>query len=214
MKESLVSIETNELANFSAAMTRAFEALSDYRHVGANCNQAIMLISDGLPISVDDVFETYNWREKPNIPVRVFTYLIGREVPDVKNIKDMACNNRGFYVHINTLAEVREQVIEYIPVMARPLVLNRTHHPIIWSQIYADVVDTQLTDYEWECRERASQRDRFMAFRKSKLQDLPEDPSTLPYDQIETDDSDVTKKFNFMTTVSIPIYDKRENAVS
>jgi voltage-dependent calcium channel alpha-2/delta-3 len=147
IKESLHRIETNELANFSAAMTRAFETLNDYRVTGANCNQAIMLISDGLPITVDDVFELYNWREKPNIPVRVFTYLIGREVPDVKNIKDMACNNRGFYVHINTLAEVREQVLEYIPVMARPLVLNRTHHPIIWSQIYADVVVRFL----WNC---------------------------------------------------------------
>lgn len=73
-----------------------------------------------------------------------------------------------------------------------------------------------MTDYEWECRERASQRDRFIAYRKSNknFQSLPEDPSTLSYDAIETDDSEMTKKFNFMTTVSIPIYDKRENAVS
>jgi voltage-dependent calcium channel alpha-2/delta-3 len=142
MKESLHHIETNELANFSAAVTRAFDALNDFRdsHGGANCNQAIMLISDGLPIPVDDVFEVYNWREKPNIPVRVFTYLIGREVPDVTNIKNMACTNRGYYVHLSTLAEVREQVLQYIPVMARPLVLNQTHHPIVWSQVYSDVI--------------------------------------------------------------------------
>lgn len=142
MKEALHHIETNELANFSAAMTRAFDVLTDYRdsREGANCNQAIMLISDGLPIPVDEVFEVYNWKDKPIIPVRVFTYLIGREVPDVTNIKNMACNNRGFYVHLSTLAEVREQVLEYIPVMARPLVLNRTEHPIVWSQVYADVI--------------------------------------------------------------------------
>lgn len=142
IKEKLHKIETNELANFSAALTKAFDALNDFRdsHGGANCNQAIMLISDGLPITVDDVFEVYNWRDKPNIPVRVFTYLIGREVPDVTNIKNMACNNRGYYVHLSTHAEVREQVLEYIPVMARPLVLNRTHHPILWSQVYADVI--------------------------------------------------------------------------
>lgn len=72
-----------------------------------------------------------------------------------------------------------------------------------------------MTDYEWECRERASQRDRFMVYRKNRnFHNLPEDPSTLSYDLIESDDSDFTKKFNFMTTVSIPIYDKRENAVS
>lgn len=43
---------------------------------------------------------------------------------------------------------------------------------------------------------------------------LPEDPSNLGYDFIEDDDNERTKKFNFMTTVSIPVYDKRENAVS
>lgn len=139
IKESLSKIVTNELANFSAALTKAFDTLYAFRdeHGGANCNQAIMLISDGLPIIVDDVFEVYN---KPPKPVRVFTYLIGREVPDVTNIKNMACDNRGYYVHLSTHAEVREQVLEYIPVMARPLVLNRTHHPVIFSQIYADVI--------------------------------------------------------------------------
>jgi voltage-dependent calcium channel alpha-2/delta-3 len=142
MKQSLLKINTTELANFTAALTRAFDTLNDFRdtHGGSSCNQAIMLISDGLPIPVDEVFEMYNWRNKPEIPVRMFTYLIGREVPDVTNIKNMACNNRGFYVHLSTLAEVREQVLEYIPVMARPLVLNRTHHPVVWSQVYADVI--------------------------------------------------------------------------
>lgn len=149
IKEKLHKIETNELANFSAAMTKAFETLNNFRDTfgGANCNQAIMLISDGLPIPVDDIFELYNWRDKPFIPVRVFTYLIGREVPDVTNIKKMACDNRGYYVHLSTHAEVREQVLEYIPVMARPLVLNRTHHPVLWSQVYADVIVSYTFSY-------------------------------------------------------------------
>jgi voltage-dependent calcium channel alpha-2/delta-3 len=66
--------------------------------------------------------------------------LVGREVADVTEIKAMACDNMGYYVHLSTLAEVREQVLNYIPVVARPLVLNRTHHPVIWSQVYADVI--------------------------------------------------------------------------
>lgn len=54
-----------------------------------------------------------------------------------------------------------------------------------------------------------------MVARKNRnYHSLPEDPSTLSYDAIESDDSEITKKFNFMTTVSIPVYDKRENAVS
>lgn len=72
-----------------------------------------------------------------------------------------------------------------------------------------------MTDYEWEIRERAKQKERFFVFRKSKnIQSLPEDPSNLGYDFIENDENDRLKKFIFMTTASIPIYDKRENAVS
>jgi voltage-dependent calcium channel alpha-2/delta-3 len=72
-----------------------------------------------------------------------------------------------------------------------------------------------MTDYEWECRERAKQRERFNVYRKTRSYlNLPEDPSNLGYDFIEDDDNDRMKKFNFMTTVSIPVYDKRENAVS
>lgn len=72
-----------------------------------------------------------------------------------------------------------------------------------------------MTDYEWECRERATQRDRFKVSRKSRtFSNLPEDPSNLGYDFIEDDENDRMKKFNFMITVSIPVYDKRENEVS
>jgi hypothetical protein len=54
-----------------------------------------------------------------------------------------------------------------------------------------------------------------MSYRKDKkIETLPDDPSTLAYEIIETDESELTKKFNFMTTVSIPVYDKRDNAVS
>lgn len=72
-----------------------------------------------------------------------------------------------------------------------------------------------MTDYEWECRERFQQKERFMAYRKYRnLLNLPDDPSSLSYDFIEDDHNEKSKKYVFMTTVSIPVYDKRENAVS
>lgn len=46
----------------------------------------------------------------------------------------------GYFVHLSTVAEVREQVVHYLPVMARPLVLHQTHHPTIWTPLYADVI--------------------------------------------------------------------------
>lgn len=146
LKLSLHGIETAELANFTAAFHKAFEILQDYRSskLGACCNQAIMLVSDGLPYPIDEVFEMWNWNEKPFIPVRIFSYLIGREVADITDIKKIACDNQGFYVHLSTFAEVREEVLKYIPVVARPLVLNKTHHPVVFSQLYADVVVSLL----------------------------------------------------------------------
>lgn len=133
-------IEPGKIANYTESLRRAFQVLRDYRESstkGAGCNQAIMLISDGVPHDFNKTFQEYNW---PEIHVRLFTYLIGTEVPDFKLIKEMACSNQGYYVHLSVLPEVREQVLKYIPVMARPLVLGRSPHPVIWSHVYADVV--------------------------------------------------------------------------
>ena len=49
------------------------------------------------------------------------------------------CLMAGYFVHVSTLAEVREQVLKYIPVIARPLVMYKNYHPITWTNFYADV---------------------------------------------------------------------------
>lgn len=166
LKLGMDDMETNDIANVTAALVKAFELLKVYRDSkrGACCNQAIMLIADGVPYNYQEIFEAYNLDKH----VRVFTYLIGREVADVKEIKWMACENRGFYVHLSTMAEVREQVLNYIPVMARPLVLNRTFHPIMWSQVYADVIDPKMTDWSWEVKEREEQRERSKTYLQNR----------------------------------------------
>jgi len=151
------TISTNGIANFSHALATAFEVLLKYqdaKQLGSQCNQAIMLITDGSPSDFEEIFNHYNY---PNAPVRVFTYLIGRETGDGTHTKMMACRNRGYYTHVINLAEVRETVQQYVPVMARPLVLNRAH-PITWTPAYGELTYQILTDWIWESRRRERAR--------------------------------------------------------
>ena len=59
-----------------------------------------MLVTDGVPYSFEDIFRQWNWEREPKTPVRVFTYLIGREVADVREVKWMACANKGTLLFI------------------------------------------------------------------------------------------------------------------
>lgn len=100
-RQYLEEIGTGGIANFSASLTKAFEMLAEIRSegpIGAHCNQAIMLVSDGVPFTHEELFEKFNWADKPingDVPVRMFTYLIGKEVADVEKIKWMACEKLG-----------------------------------------------------------------------------------------------------------------------
>lgn len=142
-KERLDTLNTSEIANFTSALTHAFETLNTVakNKEGSLCNQAIMLVTDGAPGNFEPIFERYNW---PRIPVRMFTYLVGREVTETKEVNWMACHNRGYYTHVANLAEVREQVQLYVPVMSRPIVLSGKR-PFVWTPVYADItVSNQL----------------------------------------------------------------------
>ena len=59
---------------------------------GSQCNQAIMLVTDGAPYNFEEIFSKYNW---PHLQVRVFTYLIGREEKKKRDLRWMACANKG-----------------------------------------------------------------------------------------------------------------------
>uniref|UniRef100_A0A8C9MP93 Calcium voltage-gated channel auxiliary subunit alpha2delta 4 n=1 Tax=Serinus canaria TaxID=9135 RepID=A0A8C9MP93_SERCA len=61
----------------------------------------------------------------------------GREVTFAPNVKWIACNNKGYYTQISTLADVQENVMEYLHVLSRPMVINHDHD-IIWTEAYMD----------------------------------------------------------------------------
>lgn len=183
------TISTSGIANFSHALITAFEVLRKYQdtdeQLGSQCNQAIMLITDGSPSDFAEIFDRYNY---PNAPVRVFTYLIGREAGDGSHTKMIACHNRGFYTHVINLAEVRETIQQYIPVMARPLVLNKTH-PINWTPAYGELTYQILTDWIWESRRRERARAILAANGRGSSQNGPGSGSYIPDIRVTSDDN-------------------------
>ncbi|GAB6031325.1 hypothetical protein CHUAL_009112 [Chamberlinius hualienensis] len=211
-KNHLQKMVPANVANFTSALTTAFDILKKYADngLGSGCNQAIMLITDGAPQTYEDIFRENNW---PNRSVRVFTYLIGQEMSDVKEVEWMACSNRGYYSHVSTLAEAREQVQNYIPVMARPLVLSQSHN-VIWTSVYADIDDPKLADWQWEQREKRTQRYlnlRSMSTRTSDGSDYPDDSPVTEapksFEEIAVNEDD-KPKYRLMTTVAIPVFDR------
>lgn len=110
-----------------------------------------MLITDGPPSSYRDIFKMYNW---PHRPVRMFTYLIGKDTSSATDMHWMACANKGktlcgvvlfkinhpifagYYTRISYYNEVKEKVLHYIEVMARPMVMYQNDHPIHWTSAY------------------------------------------------------------------------------
>merc|ERR1719342_1098299 len=192
--EAINNIETMEIANFTSALTAAFTLLERYRtkKIGAEANQAIMLVTDGVPYTYETIFQEYNNGEynEPHKPVRVFTYLIGREISDLEAAKWMACDNKGYFTHVTTLAEVKEQVLKYIPVMARPLVLMRETHPVRWTGVYADI-------------EVPNERSLWVIGLKK--------PMTRKVIHEAQGREGSFKGYKLMTSVSIPVYNKKNH---
>ena len=66
-QEAVEDVTTEEIANFTSALTVAFELLKTSRtdtEMGANCNQAIMIVTDGVPYKYEEIFKTYNFPHK------------------------------------------------------------------------------------------------------------------------------------------------------
>merc|ERR1711962_1555239 len=189
--EAVNKINTMEIANFTSALTSAFTLLERYRtkKFGAESNQAIMLVTDGVPYTYENIFQEYN---QPHKPVRVFTYLIGREISDLDAAKWMACENKGYFTHVTTLAEVKEQVLKYIPVMARPLVLLREQHPVRWTGVYADI-------------EVPNDRSLWLIGLKK--------PTKRKVIHEAQGREGSFKGYKLMTSVSIPVYNKKNHTV-
>ncbi|XP_067854843.1 voltage-dependent calcium channel subunit alpha-2/delta-3 [Heptranchias perlo] len=135
-REHLDTLNAKGIGMLGFALTEAFILLNQFNNTGhgSTCSQAIMLITDGAVDTYDTVFAKYNW---PDRKVRIFAYLIGREAAFSDNLKWMACANKGYFTQISTLADVQENVMEYLHVLSRPKVIDQ-EHDIVWTEAYMD----------------------------------------------------------------------------
>nr|XP_023023561.1 voltage-dependent calcium channel subunit alpha-2/delta-3 [Leptinotarsa decemlineata] len=135
LKDSMGTLKPENIANFTSALITAFEILQKYNRSGqgCQCNQAIMLITDGPPSTYSEIFKMYNF---PHSPVRVFSYLIGKDLSSASEMHWMACAHKGYYSVIEFYDQIKESVLHYIEVMARPMVMYQHDHPIQWTPAY------------------------------------------------------------------------------
>uniref|UniRef100_A0A3Q3GUP8 Calcium voltage-gated channel auxiliary subunit alpha2delta 3 n=1 Tax=Labrus bergylta TaxID=56723 RepID=A0A3Q3GUP8_9LABR len=135
-REHLDKLFAQGIGMLDIALTEAFNLLSDFNETGrgSECSQAIMLVTDGAVDTYDAIFAKYNW---PDRKVRIFPYLIGRESAFADNLKWMACANKGYFTQISTLADVQENVMEYLHVLSRPKVIDQ-EHDTVWTEAYID----------------------------------------------------------------------------
>ncbi|PBC33968.1 Voltage-dependent calcium channel subunit alpha-2/delta-3 [Apis cerana cerana] len=226
-KKALIDVKTEGLANLTEAFTKAFSLLNTYRETrgcGADtsCNQLIMLVTDGVPGNLTEVFKTWNWRENDtHIPVRVFTYLLGKEVTKVREIQWMACLNRGYYTHVHTLEEVREQVLKYIPVVARPMVLQEVVHPIVWTHAYADITNPALATWLWLVMQHEEQQKRLQKHLKGKRLGVQINEDDFYIQQLDKDEdvrqdasllnTTAWQEYRLLTSVGTPVFDRKGN---
>uniref|UniRef100_A0A8D3A1X8 Calcium voltage-gated channel auxiliary subunit alpha2delta 3 n=1 Tax=Scophthalmus maximus TaxID=52904 RepID=A0A8D3A1X8_SCOMX len=135
-REHLDKLFAQGIGMLDIALTEAFNLLGDFNETGrgSECSQAIMLVTDGAVDTYDAIFAKYNWPERK---VRIFPYLIGRESAFADNLKWMACANKGYFTQISTLADVQENVMEYLHVLSRPKVIDR-EHDTVWTEAYID----------------------------------------------------------------------------
>ncbi|KAL3312978.1 Voltage-dependent calcium channel subunit alpha-2/delta-4 [Cichlidogyrus casuarinus] len=93
----------------------------------AKCNKSrmIMVITDGSP----EAYEQFWASNNTDRDVRVFTFLLDQQAVDEPQMKKMACLNRGYYVSIGNLADVKENVLRYLSVAARSNAINNDSFP-------------------------------------------------------------------------------------
>merc|ERR1719500_2252537 len=141
-----------------------------------------MIVTDTIPAIFEPIFQEYN---QPHKPARVFTFLTGQG--DTAPAKWMACENKGYFSQVTNMEEVKDKVLRYVSVLARPMVLVKNHHPVKWTGVYADL-EVPHNPSIWSIRLRKPTTRRKIWDMQGKKEGF--------------------RGYNMITSVSIPVYSK------
>ncbi|CAH8520115.1 unnamed protein product [Dicrocoelium dendriticum] len=184
----------NGTASFERALTEAFNLLNKtevYRPDAKHCNQLLMFITDSVPASYKDIFEKYN----PEKNVRVFVFLLGQHSYAEPYVGELACFNRGYAVTIATLADVKENVLKYLNVVARPNALTK-HNFTIW---------TGATVQQFNLKAYSIKIPLSKGYAHTEYTTIPAEIDTM----IASKEEDTT----MYTSVAVAVYDQTNKAV-
>ncbi|XP_016664622.1 voltage-dependent calcium channel subunit alpha-2/delta-3 [Acyrthosiphon pisum] len=209
-------------ANYSKAFIEAFQLLSNNRNNNRcseeTCNQMIMLVTDDDPNEeLFDVVQKHNRIDDnkfTNIPVRIFTYMMGRDITTTPELERLACENRGSFAHVHSKDEVLESVLKYIAVLARPLVLQAEKHPVTWSHTFMDISDPYVTsalknsmDFDKQMSDLAANLNEQKQFPNQHKMDS----KYLILNSESVDEDGNYQEYRPMTAISIPIFNKKRD---
>lgn len=138
-KEALFAFKnTSHQGKLKETLIKAFQLFNSPHITRSGCNKVIMIITDGQPDEVTQVFQEYNEDKQ----TRIFSFKIGRDTKDLNEIKQLACDNNGEFFHV-TLTDINEHVSKYISVLSRPMALLGIHETH-WSNVFIGYLDKQL----------------------------------------------------------------------
>ena len=110
-----------------------------YNRTYSGCNSAIVFITDegieGGGAEERTILKTMNKGGN----TRVFTYLVGRtKSPNKDVLKVLSCENKGYLYKVETIGNIWDVILEYLTVMSRPLIVQKTQQQASFSPAYLD----------------------------------------------------------------------------
>ncbi|XP_030222580.1 voltage-dependent calcium channel subunit alpha-2/delta-1 isoform X1 [Gadus morhua] len=141
LKDAVQNIKAKGITNYTKGFEFAFEQLSVTNVSRANCNNIIMLFTDGGEERAQAILEKYNTDKK----VRVFTFSVGQHNYDKGPIQWMACANKGYFYEIPSIGAIRINTQEYLDVLGRPMVrAGQQAKQVQWTNVYLDALELGL----------------------------------------------------------------------